>query len=369
MRKIKRTHSASFKSKVALELIIAAEPLSSICSKYKIHPTEARRWKEQLIKALPVIFDKKVGSESSEKEQLIDELYKQIGQLKVELDWLKKNLVFSTNNKRELIEANNKKIPVKRQCELLGINKSTYYYKSVPISKNDIRVMNRIDEIYTDQPYYGYRKITAQLHRENIKVNHKKVLKLMRIMNIQAIVPKKNTSKRNNTHTIYPYLLKGININHPNKVWGTDITYVRANGIWFYLVAIIDWYSRYVISWKLSPSLIVDFCITALNEALNIGLPKYHNSDQGSQFTSEEYLNLLKQHDNIKISMDGRGRCFDNIFTERLWRSVKYEEIYLKDYQSFIEADTSLKKYFNKYNNRRLHESLNYKTPAEIYFK
>lgn len=229
--------------------------------------------------------------------------------------------------------------------------------------------MNRIDEIYTEQPYYGYRKITAQLHREALKINHKKVLNLMQIMSIQAIVPKKNTSKRNKAHPVYPYLLKGVDINQPNKVWGTDITYVRANGIWFYLVAILDWYSRYVISWRLSPSMGVDFCIASLEEALTIAIPEYHNSDQGSQFTSEEYTGILKNYSQIKISMDGRGRCFDNIFTERLWRNVKYEEVYLKDYQAFSDARNSLAEYFNKYNTKRLHESLNYKTPAEIYFK
>jgi len=228
--------------------------------------------------------------------------------------------------------------------------------------------MNRIDEIYTDKPYYGYPRITAQLKREGLIINHKRVANLMQTMGIQAIYPKKNTSKPNLVNATYPYLLKQLKIIKPNQVWGTDITYVRANGLWFYLIAILDWYSRYVVNWKLSPNMYVDFCQEALNEALNKAIPEIHNSDQGSQFTSREYTHLLKQK-NVQISMDGRGRCFDNIFTERLWRTVKYEEIYLKDYSSFQEAELSLNQYFNIYNTERLHQSLNYQTPAEVYYQ
>ena len=228
--------------------------------------------------------------------------------------------------------------------------------------------MNRIDEIYIKYPFYGEPKITAQLKREGILVNHKRVERLMRVMNIQAIFPKKNFSKPNSKHDVYPYLLKKVNVNHPNQVWGTDITYVRANKIWFYLVAILDWYSRYVVNWKLSSSLNANFCIDNLKTALKNALPEIHNSDQGTQFTAKEYLNILKQHDSIRISMDSKGRCFDNIFTERLWRTVKYEEVYLKEYGSFIEAEQSLNNYFKMYNTERLHQSLNYKTPAEIYY-
>lgn len=229
--------------------------------------------------------------------------------------------------------------------------------------------MNRIDEIYTEFPYYGSPRITAELHRQGCTVNHKAVERLMRLMGIQGIFPQKNTSKPHPDHLKYPYLLNGVHANHPNHIWGTDITYVRARGIWFYLVAILDWYSRYVLSWKLSQSMSVGFCTATLAEALQIAQPDIHNSDQGSQFTSEEYICLLKQYPKIQISMDGRGRCFDNIFTERLWRTVKYEEIYLHDYQSFVEAELSLKNYFYTYNHRRLHQSLGYKTPVEIYYQ
>lgn len=250
---------------------------------------------------------------------------------------------------------------------MLAISRSGYYYEPKPISQETADLMGRIDEIYTDKPYYGYPRITKQLRREGTTVNHKRIANLMRIMGIQAIYPKKNTSQPDSQHFKHPYLLNGLLITRPNQVWGTDITYVKANGIWFYLVAILDWYSRYVIGWKLSESMGVDFCQEALLGALKVGTPEIHNSDQGSQFTSDEYTDILKQK-NIQISMDGRGRCFDNIFTERLWRTVKYEEVYLKDYLSFGEAENSLRSYFNTYNTERLHQALNYQTPAEVYF-
>lgn len=229
--------------------------------------------------------------------------------------------------------------------------------------------MNQIDKIYTAFPYYGAPKITAQLDREGLKFNHKRIERLMKVMDISAIYPKPNTSKSNPKHPVYPYLLKNLRIVNPNQVWSTDITYVRADNSWFYLTALIDWFSRYVLSWELSRNLESNFCIQNLEKALKTNhAPEIHNSDQGSQFTSSRYTDILKGSD-IRISMDHQGRCFDNIFVERLWRTVKYEEIYLKDYQSYGEAEQSLKNYFQIYNYRRLHQSLNYKTPAEVYFQ
>lgn len=251
----------------------------------------------------------------------------------------------------------------------MEINRGSCYYQPKPESEKNILLMRRIDEIYTKFPYYGAPKITAQLNREGYGINHKRIERLMAAIGIQAIVPKRNLSKNGKNHAKYPYLLNKIDVNRPNYVWGTDITYIRANGKWFYLVAIIDWHSRYVISWKLSRSLETNFCTACLKEALKVALPEIHNSDQGVQFTAEEYLAILKEHESIRISMDGRGRCFDNIFTERLWRNVKYEEVYLKEYNSFDEAEYSLAEYFHVYNYERIHESLNYSTPAEVYFK
>lgn len=229
--------------------------------------------------------------------------------------------------------------------------------------------MHRIDEIYTDLPYYGAVKITEQLKRNGYPVNHKRIERLMRKMGIEALRPKKNTSCGNERNRKFPYLLDGIKAVYPNHIWGTDITYIRANSTWFYLVAILDWYSRYVISWMLSEYMTAEFCVANLEQALTYAQPNIHNSDQGSQFTSEEYLAVLEKRPNIRISMDGRGRCWDNIFTERLWRSVKHEEVYVKDYRSFAEAKSELSGYFKNYNEKRLHSSLGYRPPAEVYFE
>lgn len=274
----------------------------------------------------------------------------------------------SEKSRRELVEPLHPRLSIVRQCELLGVNRSSFYYQPKPISEFDLDVMNRIDEIYTEFPYYGSPRITAQLNRDGLLVNHKKIERLMREMGLKAIMPKRNLSKASKENLTYPYLLKEVDINYPNHVWGTDITYIRACRTWFYLVAILDWYSRYVLAWKLSPNMQAGFCVDCLTEALTVNQPDIHNSDQGSQFTSEEYLSVLKSYPDIQISMDSRGRCFDNIFTERLWRSVKYEEVYLHDYTSWDEAENSLARYFDKYNNKRLHQSLNYQTPAEVYF-
>lgn len=232
----------------------------------------------------------------------------------------------------------------------------------------DIKVMNAIDKLYTKRPYYGARRITRNLETPGVVVNHKRVHRLMRIMGIQAIYPEPKTSDPNKQHTKYPYLLKGITAGYPNHIWGTDITYIRVKGTWMYLVAIMDWFSRYVLSWELSDTLCVEFCIEALKRALEIAVPAIHNSDQGAQFTAEEYLAILKAIETIRISMDGRGRAMDNIFTERLWRTVKYEEVYIKEYQSPKEALLSLREYFTFYNHERKHQSLNYETPETIYF-
>lgn len=211
-------------------------------------------------------------------------------------------------------------------------------------------------------------RITAVLKRQGEIINHKRVARLMNLMGLAAIMPKKNLSRRNKEHLVYPYLLKGVKITSNDQVWSSDITYIPINSSFVYLVAIMDWFSRYVISWSVSNTLDVYFCLEALDKALRTGRPEIFNTDQGSQFTSIKHTGILENHE-IKISMDSRGRVFDNIFIERLWRTLKYEDIYLKDYQSVIEVVLGIEEYFNFYNNRRPHQSLNYHTPAEIYFK
>lgn len=228
--------------------------------------------------------------------------------------------------------------------------------------------MQKIDEIYTELPYYGIRRMTAELVDQRYVVNHKHVARLMREMGIEAIYPKPNLSKNANQHPVYPYLLRGVTAARPNHIWGTDITYIRMNKGFLYLVAFLDWYSRYVLSWRLSTMLTTDFVLEAAKEALTIGIPKITNGDQGVQFTSQEYLSIWDP-EKTKISMDGRGRAMDNIFTERLWRSVKYEEVYLKNYDSVLDAKDGIGRYFDIYNHRRLHQALNYQTPASVYFE
>jgi len=229
--------------------------------------------------------------------------------------------------------------------------------------------MSHIDKIFTDYPFYGSRRIKHELQKAyEIIIARNHVQRLLRLMGIEAIYPKAkpNTSLANIQHQKYPYLLKGLPIVRPNQVWGTDITYVKLETGWAYLVAFIDWHSRYVVSWELSPTLEIGFCMTARDRALQIAIPEISNSDQGSHFTSEQFLApLIAKH--VQISMDGRGRCMDNIFTERLWRTVKYENIFLKSYRTFAEAQTGLTEYFIFYNHKRPHQSLEYRTPAELY--
>jgi len=266
----------------------------------------------------------------------------------------------------EMIDREEDKISMRGQCELLGLNRSTLYYEPAPISGSDLHLMNRIDELFTKYPFFGSRRIEAYLKREGYEVGRDKVRSLMWKMGLEAIYPRRNISKRNQAHRIYPYLLKGVEIVRLNQVWSADITYIRLRQGFVYLVAIIDWYSRYVLSWRLSNTLDTDFCVEALNEALQHGKPDIFNTDQGSQFTSEAFTELLLKGC-IKISMDGKGRALDNIFVERLWRTVKYEDVYLNSYSSIPEVELGLGKYFEFYNDERLHQTLKYRTPAEVY--
>ncbi len=226
--------------------------------------------------------------------------------------------------------------------------------------------MRRLDEQYTKTPYYGVRRMTACLQREGWEVNGKRVRRLLRLMGLEAIYPKPKLSQPGQGHQTYPYLLRAVKIEQVNQVWSSDITYIRMARGWLYLAAVMDWFSRYVLSWRLSRNLESDFCVEALRDALSRGRPEIFNTDQGSQFTSDSFTGPLKEH-GVAISMDGRGRCLDNVFTERLWRSVKYEEVYLKDYQEWAEAQRGLGRYFRHYNHERPHQALEYRTPAEVY--
>ena len=273
--------------------------------------------------------------------------------------------------KQSLILPNHSDLSITRQTQLLDISRSGFYYQPVPVSPEEIRIMGFMDKIFTDCPFYGSRKIKHELESKPYEtfICREHVQHLMREMGLEAIYPKKHTTIPNLQHLKYPYLLKNLPIIRPNQVWGTDITYIKLKDGFCYLVALLDWFSRYVITWTLAETLDIDFCIENLQRALQLNIPEIHNSDQGSHFTSPQYTELLTAHPSIQISMDGRGRCMDNIFTERLWRTVKYENVYISDYNNPREAKAGIGGYFDFYNNRRKHQSLNYRTPAQLYFQ
>lgn len=271
--------------------------------------------------------------------------------------------------RRELIETAPCELSVRRCCELLAINRSTHYYKEKSADIDDVDLLNKIRDIWEKYPFYGYRRITKELREtQQIKVNRKRVQRLMAWGEIQAIYPGPNTSKRNKAHAIYKYLLRDVKITHPNQAWMIDITYLRMPKGFMYLVAIIDVYSRYVVGWSLSNTLETHFCIDALKLGLAHATPEIINSDQGCQFTSDEWIHFLREWD-IAISMTGKGRCTDNIYIERFWRSFKREEFYLNEYASVQELRKAISAYMDFYNRKRWHQSLGYKTPASIYFK
>jgi len=256
---------------------------------------------------------------------------------------------------------------VVRQCGLLNLARSTFYYQPVGENAYNLGLMRLIDEQFTKRPFYGVARMTASLRAMGHGVNPKRVRRLMRVIGLEAIYPKPRLSANGPDHKVYPYLLKEVTVTRPDQAWATDITYVRLTHGFVYLVAILDWYSRYVVSWELSTTLDSGFCLEALRKALRISKPEIFNTDQGPQFTSLDFTKLLESA-GIKVSMDGRGRVYDNIFVERLWRSVKYEEVYLHDYQTVAEARMHLSAYFEFYNNERPHEALDYRTPHEIFF-
>jgi putative transposase len=265
-----------------------------------------------------------------------------------------------------LVEWDDRELPLTTQADLLSLNRSSLYYQPVPPSPEELRIKRRIDEIYTACPFYGSRKITFELNKE-MTINRKAVQRHMREMGLSAICPGPNLSQRRLDHAIFPYLLRNVTAAYPNHVWGIDLTYIRLQAGWLYLVAVLDWHSRYVLSWELDQTLELPFVLDTVDRALAQATPTIWNSDQGSHFTSPQYIDRLQQA-HVQISMDGKGRALDNIFTERLWRTVKYEEVYLHDYVHPKEARQYLAQYFDFYNHRRIHQALDYLTPAQVYF-
>ena len=255
---------------------------------------------------------------------------------------------------------------MRRQCELLGLNRASFYYQPATETTENLELMRRIDEQYLKTPFYGSRRMTAWLITQGEEVNRKRVRRLMALMGLEAIHPGPRTTLRDPDHKVYPYLLRGVSIERRDQVWSTDITYLPMHQGFMYLTAVIDWYSRYVLSWRLSNTLDGRSCLEALESALEGGKPEIFNTDQGSQFTSMSFTGRLESA-GVSVSMDGRGRALDNVFVERLWRSLKYEEVYLKEYRSVRELESGVSSWFEFYNHERLHQSLSYRTPAEVY--
>ena len=272
----------------------------------------------------------------------------------------------SRSQRRAMIDREEPNLSLVRQCALLGISRSSLYYLPTEAGAEDLELMALIDQQYLKTPFYGSRRMTAWLSNHGHQVNRKRVRRLMQLIGLEAIYRRPNTSKPNPGHKVYPYLLKGLEINRVNQVWATDITYIPMARGFLYLVAIMDWHSRYVLAWRLSNTLEVDFCVAALEEALSKGRPQIFNTDQGSQFTSEAFTSMLLAQ-GVQVSMDGRGRCMDNVFVERLWRSIKYEEVYLKAYQNGTEARKGIGAYLAFYNQERPHQALGYRSPGQVF--
>ncbi len=389
MSKKRRSFSAEFKKKVILKMFEENLTINEVASEFELHPKTVQLWKKQFLENAVLAFDKssvvKEYKEEIEKLQKEKELLaKKLGETVVEKEWLEKKLKSLDLSKRiELIKKDSPQVQAEsglslnKQLKLLNVSKTAFYYiKKEPFnSRKELKILNAIDEIYTEFPYYGTRRMRVALKEKGIHIGRKLIKKAYEVLGIEAIYPKKKTTKANSLDYKYPYLLNEFKneknqvvINTPNKVWSGDITYIRLERGYAYLSVIIDWHTKKILSWKLSNTMDVKLTTDVLKDALNkYPKPKIFNSDQGSQYMAKEHIESLKQN-NISISMDAKGRSIDNIVVERFFRSLKYEEVYLKSYKNLKEAKDEIGKYIINYNSKRLHSSIGYKTPDEVYF-
>lgn len=380
----RKTYTADFKAKLVLELLEGEQTLNEVASKYEVLPYNLKNWKKLFLENMSLAFDKStVVKEYKEKietlEKSNDQLAKKVGNLSVEKDFLMEKLqsLVSSKGRKTFVDTKHN-LSLNKQCKLLHIAKSTLYYEPVKrfSSEWDLKFLNKLNDIYSEFPYYGTRRLVTALGNEGFQAGRKLVKSAMEYIGIKAIYPKHRTTKANKEHYKYKYLLKEFKndnnqviIEKPNQVWATDITYIKLEKGFVYLAAVIDWNTKKILSWKLSNTMDTSLTTSVLNEALSLyPKPDIFNTDQGSQYTAKAHVDILKKH-NIQISMDGKGRSIDNICIERFWRSIKYEEIYLNHYKSMSELRYSIDNYMNKYNSRRLHSALGNKTPNEVYFK
>ncbi|WP_416431014.1 IS3 family transposase [Piscirickettsia salmonis] len=358
MSQKRKKPSAEFKTKVVLEVIEGDQTLNQICSKYELVPKTVQNWKKVFLANASLAFniDSAVAEFKDEiktKEKEVNELHRQLGKRTAELEWAAKKLKSLDYEKRKcLIESEPKNIPVTRQCELINFNRSNCYYKSVQCTKDKMELLRAIDRIYTETPFYGYRKVHQQLIEGGYSVGLNRVRNYMNELGLKVIYPTKKvyTTLAHPEHKKYPYLLRDLEIYKPNQVWSTDITYIRLDGGFVYLAAVIDWHSKAILSHKISTTMDSSLVINVLKQALErYGTPKIFNTDQGSQYTSHDHTQLLIDR-GIKISMDGKGRATDNIAIERFWRSAKYENIYLSEYANVKELKAGVTEYIEFYN-------------------
>jgi putative transposase len=380
----RKIYPADLKAKLVLQVLEGEKTLNEIASQYEVLPKNLQNWKKQFLENMSLAFDKSAVVKEYKKEietlqKDKDLIAKKLGETIVEKEFLEGKLesLVSSKSRRDFIDT---KLPISlnKQCKLLNISKSSLYYQPVKkfSSEGELELLNAINDIYSEFPYYGTRRIVTALQNMGINIGRKLVRSAMKYMGIKAIYPKPKTTIANKEHYKYKYLLKQFKneknqviIEKPNQVWSTDITYIKLEKGHVYLAAIIDWNTKKILSWKLSNTMDVSLTTSILKEALSLyPKPEIFNTDQGSQYTAQAHVDILKSHD-IQISMDGKGRATDNICIERFWRSIKYEEIYLNDYKSMNELRYSISQYMEKYNSRRLHSAIGNKTPNEVYFK
>jgi len=384
-RKYIKNFTAEYKTKVVLELLESETTISQLSKKYEITPKTIQNWKKQFFSNASVAFEpaKVVSEYKAEIEELKaqnDELAKALGKTTIERDWaLGKLNGLDIRNKKDLVDSKSTKVSMTRQCELLNINRSILYYQPQIMSLYNKNIMDRIDEIYTENPEYGYRYIHQSLLEEDYKIGRDRTLKYMKMMGIEALYPKKkkSVSIQNKSHKIYPYLLgqywqesngnRCVVVPRTNEVWSGDITYIRTSQGFMYMAAIIDWRSKAILSYKLSNTMDSSLVTSVLNEALaKYPAPLIFNSDQGSQYTGSEHIEILQKY-GIQISMNGKGRSIDNIIMERFFRTLKYNCIFINEFKSISELKEGINSYVNKYNNKRFHSSIGYKRPMDVY--